>query len=184
MPTKQDWIEAGMRALRADGGDGVRIDRIARDLGVTKGSFHHHFKGAAGLRAALLAEHERRQESLVAAIREAVATLDGEQAIALLSSLVAELPDDRLERVVRAWAATNDDAAVTAERIDRARVDALEAIWSRAVPVEHARTAALLPFLVLTGASATGIVDRAELEAVFRLLAELAPHSQRILAGT
>lgn len=184
MPTKQDWIEAGMRALMADGVDGVRIDRIARDLGVTKGSFHHHFKGAAGLRAALLAEHERREESRVAALRETVATLDREQAIAMLSSLVADLPDDRLERAVRAMAATGDDAAATAERIDRARVEALEAIWSRAVPVEHARTAALLPFLVLAGVSATGIVDRTEFEAVFRLLVELAPHSHRILAGT
>ena len=39
-----DWVKAGLLALAERGVEGLRVDRLARDLGVTKGSFYWHFK--------------------------------------------------------------------------------------------------------------------------------------------
>ncbi|WP_206447350.1 TetR/AcrR family transcriptional regulator [Agrococcus sp. KRD186] len=182
MPSRDDWIEAGLRALGAGGEQTIRVDPLAAALGVTKGSFHHHFRGAGDLRAAVLEAHERAQAELVAAVTAEIGDLDASAAVAHLGALIARLPDDRLERAVRAWAATDAAAAAVQERIDAARLAALEAIWRKAVPAAHARTAALVPLLALIGASASTVASRADLEAVLTILAGLAPHVPQVLA--
>ena len=42
--SQQDWIVRGLDTLRAQGISGVRVEPMARELGVTKGSFYWHFK--------------------------------------------------------------------------------------------------------------------------------------------
>ncbi len=42
--SKQDWLEAGLHTLGKDGVNGLTIERMTEELGVTKGSFYHHFK--------------------------------------------------------------------------------------------------------------------------------------------
>ena len=49
---RSSWIDEGLRALAAGGPDAVRIESLARALGVTKGGFYWHFDD----RRALLAE--------------------------------------------------------------------------------------------------------------------------------
>ena len=43
-----------MAVSASQGTDALTIDRLARGLGVTKGSFYHHFRNQADYRAALL----------------------------------------------------------------------------------------------------------------------------------
>ena len=38
-----DWAEAALSAIAARGIEGVAIEPLARELGVTKGSFYWHF---------------------------------------------------------------------------------------------------------------------------------------------
>jgi AcrR family transcriptional regulator len=40
----RDWIDAGFDILAEEGIQGIKIDPIARRLGVTKGSFYWHFR--------------------------------------------------------------------------------------------------------------------------------------------
>ncbi|MGB9368496.1 MAG: helix-turn-helix domain-containing protein, partial [Xanthobacteraceae bacterium] len=72
-PTRLDagaWIAAGFDAL-ADGGiDAVRVEPLAKALGITKGSFYWHF---ADRRALLDAMLESWAEGRIAAIREQAA---------------------------------------------------------------------------------------------------------------
>ena len=51
-------MDEGLRVLAAEGAPAVRIDRIAARLGLSKGSFHHHFAGADGYKRDLLALYE------------------------------------------------------------------------------------------------------------------------------
>src|SRR5258708_21900676 len=52
------WIQAGFAILAEEGMKALKIDRLCRRLGVTKGSFYWHFTwhftGIAGYRAALV----------------------------------------------------------------------------------------------------------------------------------
>ncbi len=57
---RQDWIDATLRELAAVGVRGVSVERLAKDLGATKGSFYWHFKDRPALIEAALAEWEHR----------------------------------------------------------------------------------------------------------------------------
>ncbi len=52
--SREDWIDSAWAALGESGIEGVRVERLARRLGVTKGSFYWHFKDRQALIAALL----------------------------------------------------------------------------------------------------------------------------------
>ena len=54
------WIEAGLRALAAGGGpDAVRVETLAKSLGVTRGGFYGQFKDRGALLEAMLDTWER-----------------------------------------------------------------------------------------------------------------------------
>ncbi len=53
------WVDEGLRALAAGGPDAVRIEPLARTLGVTKGGFYWHFDGRRALLDELLDAWER-----------------------------------------------------------------------------------------------------------------------------
>ncbi len=168
--TRERWLDEGMRALAQEGPPGVKIDRVAARLGLSKGSFFHHFDGIAGYRRALLNRWESR----------ALQQLEDAPPQALLEGLAArvgDLVDLPLEAAVRAWATQDPDAAAAQERVDRARLAVLESIWGRMVDdPARAHAAALLPHLLLIGATvALPPTSREDLEAAFGLLAELIP---------
>jgi AcrR family transcriptional regulator len=52
--TREDWISGAWDMLGETGIDGVRVEPLARRLGVTKGSFYWHFKERQELLDALL----------------------------------------------------------------------------------------------------------------------------------
>jgi AcrR family transcriptional regulator len=46
---RAQWLNAGLQALRKGGVGAVRVERLAADVGVTKGSFYHHFRDRGAL---------------------------------------------------------------------------------------------------------------------------------------
>ena len=42
--SKKSWLDAALKALASGGIDKVRVESLAKNLGVTKGSFYWHFK--------------------------------------------------------------------------------------------------------------------------------------------
>lgn len=51
--SREDWVAAAWQTLGEVGVDGVRVEALARSLGVTKGSFYWHFKNRQELIDAL-----------------------------------------------------------------------------------------------------------------------------------
>ena len=56
------WIEEGLRALAAGGPDAVRIDPLAKALGVTRGGFYWHFEDRGALLEEMLDTWERTRD--------------------------------------------------------------------------------------------------------------------------
>src|SRR5258705_6018234 len=69
---RSKWIDEGLRALAAGGPDAVRIEPLARALGVTKGGFYWHFDD----RRALLDEMLDTWEHVV--VDEVIRLVEGE----------------------------------------------------------------------------------------------------------
>ena len=176
---RNDWLSAGLEVLASEGADSLRIDRLCTRLGVSKGSFHHHFAGSASYRQALLAEYERRATQ---SLKLAIAAPTGASPRMILARLTDRVGSDQLYRpelevAVRAWAFSDPGARQVQEHIDQARIAALEQVWNQLVedPAE-ARTAALLPYLVAIGASLVRPpVEAGQLRRVYELLFRLVP---------
>jgi AcrR family transcriptional regulator len=56
---RKKWIDEGLEALAAGGPDAVRIESLARALGVTKGGFYGYFDDRGTLLAEMLEAWER-----------------------------------------------------------------------------------------------------------------------------
>lgn len=63
--TQDDWIAAAYRRFAEGGLDAVRVEALARDLGVSKGSFYWHFRDRAALLTAFLARWEAVSLALI-----------------------------------------------------------------------------------------------------------------------
>ena len=60
-----DWTKAALLAIGEKGAKNVSVERLARELGTTKGSFYWHFKDRPALIDAALARWERDFTDLV-----------------------------------------------------------------------------------------------------------------------
>jgi len=113
-----DWIQAGFAILAEEGIKALKIDRLCRRLGVTKGSFYWHFTDIAGYRAALeQAWGELRDDD-----RRHFGELAGLPPRERLSEMMSSLVSTRhwtLERAMREWARTDDDAAASVRAADQ-----------------------------------------------------------------
>ena len=50
----ESWIEAGLKEIARTGVEGVRVEVLAKNLGVTKGGFYRRFRDRAALLEAML----------------------------------------------------------------------------------------------------------------------------------
>jgi len=46
---KSDWLEKALEILERDGIDEVKIERLARELGVSRSGFYSHFENRQAL---------------------------------------------------------------------------------------------------------------------------------------
>jgi AcrR family transcriptional regulator len=147
------WVEAAFDALAEGGIEAVRVDPLAKRLGVTRGSFYWHFKDRDALHQAMLRQwRERASYQIVNRIERS-----------------AENPADRLRRLldlphsspratrgaavelaIRLWARRDKHAAKAVRHIDRVRLDYFAGLLAaQGAPKEDARQRAYLFYAAL-----------------------------------
>src|SRR5688572_6709115 len=145
------WVAAGLEALRKGGVAGVRVERLAEDLGITKGSFYWHFRGRGELLEALL---EFWAREMTEAEFERVQAVRGGLA-ARLRTLAEDVLDrgmGRYDPAIRAWARTDRKVAAAVAQVDRRRVRALAGFFEEGgFAPAAARTRARLFYTFLLG---------------------------------
>lgn len=125
---KEDWIAAGWRALLQGGPAAVRIEALARDLGVTKGSCYGYFADRAALLTAMLAQwHERAGGALIARV-EAQRGTPQQRLWALIETVVREGARSP-EPALRGWGRGDPAIRDALERLDHQRLDYLEGLF-------------------------------------------------------
>lgn len=177
------WLDEGVEVLAAEGAAGVRIDRLAARLGLSKGSFHHHFAGAEGYKRDLL---DHVESIMTNSFEHAVGSAGGEpstrQMLARLTEMVTASDDTlyrpTLELALRSWALSDAEAASAQARIDEARLAALRAVWRRVSDDEgYVRQAAMLPYILALGATVImPPLNNDDIRKLYELILPLAPH--------
>lgn len=121
------WIDAGLRALAAGGPDAVRVDLLAKELGVTRGGFYHHFASRQALLDALLDTWEHRSTDDVLA---RVETEGGDAKAKVRKAGMLTFSEELLpiDLAVRDWARRDRAAADRLRRVDNRRMAYLRAL--------------------------------------------------------
>lgn len=169
---QQHWIDAALRTLAGQGVDAVRVEWLAADLKVTKGSFYWHFANREALLLAVLEAWEARATNDIIQMVEAV----GGDAAMRLHTLGTKVfrSDGRLDRQIRAWSAHDPLARDAQERIDARRLGYLEQLFGgMGLAKDEARARALFSYQALIGQFAMEANTRlteAQLELIFRML--------------
>ena len=128
---RRAWIDEGLRALAAGGPDAVRVETLAKALGVTKGGFYGYFTDRAALLDEMLDTFEHEGVDAIIDIVEASGG-DARDKVAALFD-VASSPDAAhliaLELAVREWARRDPATADRLRRIDNRRMQYMRSLF-------------------------------------------------------
>jgi AcrR family transcriptional regulator len=92
---RDDWARAGFEMFMESGLDSVAVERVARALGATKGSFYWHFRNRDDLLAAVLDLWLVETEEIIAGVGDID---DPRQRLrALFERVLTRVPQDRSE---------------------------------------------------------------------------------------
>jgi len=133
---RRSWIEEGLRTLAVGGPDAVRIEPLARALGVTRGGFYWHFADRRALLEEMLDMWER------ASVDEVIDRVESEGGdarakLGRLSALAASSDEPlRIDLAVRDWARREQPVAERLRRIDNRRMEYLRSLFGSFCPDE------------------------------------------------
>ena len=150
------WIRAGFAELARTGVEGVRVEVVAKNLGVTKGGFYRRFRDRAALLEAMLRDWSSGR---IAAI-EQQASLEGETARERLKGLT-RLYSERMntegmaiELAIRQWARSDEAASAAVASVDAARLKNVALLYrATGLSSEEADAQAFLFYCFIFGQS-------------------------------
>lgn len=127
---RSSWIEAGLRALGSGGPEAVRIEPLARVLGVSKGGFYWHFENRQALLEEMLDTWER---TWVDEVIEAVEGGGGDARARLRRLFVLGLASGedllKVELAIRNWARREGAVAERLRHVDNRRMDYMRSLF-------------------------------------------------------
>lgn len=168
---REKWIEEGLRALADGGPDAVRIEALAKRLGVTKGGFYGYFADRDALLEAMLDTWERESTDEVI---DQVEREGGDPKTKIQRAGILTFSDDRLlpiDLAVRDWARRDQAVAERLRRVDDRRMALLrEMIGTFCSDPDEVEARSLIAFCVAMGHHflAAGHEGRTRLEVLIR----------------
>jgi len=148
--TREDWIQAAQHVLVSSGVDAVRVDTLAKQLKITRGSFYYHFKSRGELLEGILGNwRARATEDVILSLRNAHAA--PLQQLKRLLELPAHGQAAReaaaIELGIRAWARRDKQARQAIDEVDSHRLNYIEGLLIQAgTPADEAQDRAYLVY--------------------------------------
>jgi AcrR family transcriptional regulator len=151
--TKEDWLDLAARTLMAEGIDNVKVQVMARQLGVSRSSFYWFFDSIADLQDQLL---RRWLAKNTGPIIERAMRPAGSINTAICNVFECwiddELFDPDLDTAVRIWGRHDGAVRPVLDEADRQRADALTRMFQRyGYPAEEAETRARVLYYTQIG---------------------------------
>jgi len=122
--SRRRWLEEGLALLEEAGAEALTIESLTNRLGVTKGSFYHHFANYQNFKERLLEFWE--EEGTLRIIQWAEQEASPPEKLARV--IQASLHPSRLDVALRAWALQDEQVRGHQQHIDQQRLAYLEAV--------------------------------------------------------
>ncbi len=134
------WVEAAFDLLAEGGIDAVRVDPLAKRLGVTRGSFYWHFKDREALHKAMLKQWRKaatyqvgdRIDHITSDARERL-----KRNLRLPHSSTKAERAAAIEMAIRFWARRDEEAAHAVKLIDHQRLGYYARLFAELGQDEH-----------------------------------------------
>lgn len=146
------WVAAGLAALTAGGVEAVRVEVLARTLGVTKGGFYWHFTDRRELLDAIVAYWEAVATTDVITAVESRGGSPAERLRRLVSLCFRGGGVDQMENALRRWGSTDASVHPVLERVDKARLAYVaDLLVAHGLSAATARDRARMLYLTMIG---------------------------------
>ncbi len=124
-----DWLVVAKQVLIKDGIAGVKVDRLAKRAGVTRGGFYYRFKSLQGLLDALI-EHWRatNHQPMINALNSPGTPPERFRALVKLWLEERDYDPD-YDAAIRAWSRVSPKVAAVVHQIDDIRTDTLKQLF-------------------------------------------------------
>lgn len=130
--SRADWLSLALRKLVSDGIDQVKVQIMAKELGVARSSFYWHFASREDLCRAMMDEwlHKNTGPIIERAMRPAA---DINFALLAVSEcwLSQSLFDPALDIAVRLWARRSEEVRAVIMQADNMRIEAIKTMFLR-----------------------------------------------------
>ncbi|MBT8129911.1 MAG: TetR/AcrR family transcriptional regulator [Gammaproteobacteria bacterium] len=127
--SKDQWLASALKVLENEGIDGVRVDKLARQLGVARSGFYWHFQDRRDLLDHMLAYWAHEYTEVVTSNK---ALTEG-PAVKRLENIMRTVRDfelNRFEAAVFIWSQTDPAARETFNRVYKIRLDFIRNIFN------------------------------------------------------
>ena len=126
--TKDDWLQTALGVLETEGIARVTVERLARELAISKSGFYWHFKDRAHLLQHLL-DYWAREYTGVVADNKLVRRLEPRQRIEQIMEMIHDYDLDKLDLPMRTWGRRDSAIQPQVDKVTEARLDFLRAAF-------------------------------------------------------
>jgi AcrR family transcriptional regulator len=124
--SKEDWIKLGFDILSEFAQDKLKIQYLCERMGVTRGSFYHHFESMEAYLADLMRAYE--DQNTLQLLQAASVASSLQERVAMLDHMIS-LSNHRLEAAIRSFAFYNETVKQHLDRVDAIRLEYLGRIY-------------------------------------------------------
>lgn len=125
--SKKSWLDAALKALASGGIDKVRVESLAKNLGVTKGSFYWHFKDREQFLDELL--NFWAEQSTQTVIANPNYPTDSKARVRAVAEDIVRHDLGKLDPHIRSWTQYDKRRARVVAKIDKVRFEFLRDLF-------------------------------------------------------
>ena len=125
--SKKSWLDAALQALASGGIDQVRVESLAKKLGVTKGSFYWHFKDREQFLDELL--NFWAEQSTQVVIANPNYPTDSKARVRAVAADIVRHDLGKLDPHIRSWTQYDKRRARVVAKIDKVRFEFLRDLF-------------------------------------------------------
>ena len=126
---REDWLLLALDTLDNEGIHNVNVEYLARQLGVTKGSFYWHFKNREMFLSEML-NYWRNLLTTDVIERSVQEGADSKDTLLKLMTIITTETVGRYETAIRSFAAHNEMARSTLEEVDQQRIEFITSLFT------------------------------------------------------
>ena len=127
--SKDEWLACALKALASGGIDSVRVDKLARQLGVARSGFYWHFKDRQDLLSHMLAYWAHEYTEVVTE-NEALTEGPALQRLENVMRMVRDFELNRFEAAIFIWSQSDPAARETFDHVFKLRLDFIRSIFA------------------------------------------------------